>query len=58
MISTRYIVESTVKQEFHRSDTWDDISEYLSTNPHPNYRLVSVALVKGTARLVWERRYA
>jgi len=51
----KYIIEEDpVPTPLGISD-WGHISEYLKQDPRPEYRLVSLAVINGTARLVWER---
>jgi hypothetical protein len=54
----KYIIEHGLvgRSEYAVSgcETIEDLREYLSTNPHPQYRLVSCQWLSGNYLLVWE----
>jgi len=54
--SERFIVERCPFHDLAGYRRWAHVKKYLETNPHSAYRLVSVSLIKGDARLVWEDR--
>lgn len=33
---------------------WGDITKHIKTDPHPEYRLVSVSIINHQSKLVWE----
>jgi hypothetical protein len=47
-------LDGLVERAVNGANTIQDISEYLSQDPHPGYRLVSCQWVEGNYTLVWE----
>lgn len=50
----RYICLYGIPKCVKGSNTVEDLSRYLDTDPHPNYRLVSCNLINGNWHLVFE----
>lgn len=58
-MSDRYIVvcglEGLVEHAINNANTIEDLSRYLSADPHPDYRIVSCNFIAGRWNIVFER---
>jgi hypothetical protein len=50
----RYVCEYGVRGAIKGMNTVEDLAKYLSTDPHPAYRLASCVRQSGDWLLVWE----
>jgi hypothetical protein len=54
--SDRYKVEYGIPEAVPGANTVEDLSDYLYTNPEPDYRMVSCQFAQsGNIIIVWER---
>lgn len=55
-IPAKFLVEQCPKKDSIGLSKWEEVSQYLGTDPHPAYRLASVSVINGHGKLVWELR--